>query len=111
STQSVQNRQRPKSSRGAPAGNVIASVGHASAQARQPSGQRDASITGKPRKRSGSVGSWAGYGIVRCPCFTRARGTCSIVVLCRQALVINDQSVVACSLGISLDSRRATNDQ
>ena len=41
---------------------VMASVGQASAQSRQPSGHFDASTTGRPRKRSGSVGAWAGYG-------------------------------------------------
>ena len=36
---------------------VMASVGHASAQARQPSGHLDASTTGRPRKRSGRAGT------------------------------------------------------
>ena len=47
---------------------AIASVGHASAQARQPSAHFAASSTGRPRKRSGSVGRVRpGSAIVRCP--------------------------------------------
>src|SRR5437868_3415914 len=63
---------------GLPPSMLMAPVGHASAHSRQPSGHLAASITGRPRKRSGSVGSWAGYAMVRCPCFKRARATCSI---------------------------------
>src|SRR5437773_4421117 len=79
--QSVQNRHRPKSSRKPLPSTVMASVGHASAQARHPSGHLEESTTGKPRNRSGSVGTWDGYGIVRKPCFRRASETWSILSL------------------------------
>ena len=44
---------------------VIASVGQASAHARQPSGHFDGSTTGNPRYRSGNVGAVAGKPMVR----------------------------------------------
>src|SRR5713226_6662480 len=56
----------------------MAFVGHASAQSAQPGGLLDESTTGLPRNRSGSAGSRAGYGIVRCPCLRRARDICSM---------------------------------
>jgi len=60
STHSEQNRQRPRSRRGAPASTCSAPVGQASTQARQPSRQRLGSMTGAPRKRSGSTAGRAG---------------------------------------------------
>src|SRR5712692_1724412 len=70
-THSSQKRQRPRSRRRLPSAEM-APVGQASAQARQPSAQRDGSSTGSPRKRSGSPGGSSGNADVRCPCCTRA---------------------------------------
>src|SRR5437667_11742893 len=57
---------------------VMASVGHASAQARHSSRHLEVSTMGRPRKRSGKAGTCAGYETVRCPCFSRASAACSM---------------------------------
>ncbi len=52
---------------------AIASVGQASAHFAHPSGHFDESMTGRPRYRSGKIGSSpAGNEIVRYPCLMRS---------------------------------------
>ncbi len=65
SPHSVQKRQRPRSMASSPRATWIAWVGQTSAHSRHPSGQADASIRGRPRKRSGKIGSSTGKGVVR----------------------------------------------
>ena len=67
---------------------VMASVGQASAHARQPSRHLGRSMTGSPRKRSGSVGAWAGYAIVRCPCFRRQGRRAAFVLQVAAAVLV-----------------------
>src|SRR6185295_14522924 len=83
---SVQKRQRPRSRDAVWPFNRSASVGQASEQARQPSGQRVGSTLGAPRKWSGVSGAGpSGNFIVRWPCWNRASS----------ALIIQSSKVVS----------------
>ena len=63
SVQSVQNRHRPRSNRGPPLVQADRTASDRPRRtARQPSRHWARSITGRPRKRSGSVGGWRRVG-------------------------------------------------